>query len=138
MLDFQTENLRKIYDTNVIGLALFTREVVQDMQARGVNDGHIFHINRLLLLYWEQKKTYKRKKLIVIDFSTIWQPFQWEKIIFSISGQYVIQYPGMYAYSASKHAVTVMTEGLRRELRDLKTNIRVTVNSILLLFQESV
>jgi len=51
MLDFQTENLRKIYDTNVIGLALFTREVVQDMQARGVNDGHIFHINRLLLLY---------------------------------------------------------------------------------------
>jgi NADP-dependent 3-hydroxy acid dehydrogenase YdfG len=51
---------------------------------------------------------------------------------FSISGQYVIQYPGMYAYSASKHAVTVMTEGLRRELRDLKTNIRVTVITLLL------
>ncbi|XP_059485514.1 farnesol dehydrogenase-like [Neocloeon triangulifer] len=86
---FKTENLRKIYDTNVIGLALFAREAIQDMQARGVDDGHIFNIN-------------------------------------SISGQYVIQMPGIYAYAGSKHAVTVMTEGLRRELRDLQTKIRVT------------
>lgn len=46
--EFETENFRKIYETNVIGLALFTREVVQDMQARGANDGHIFHINRYI------------------------------------------------------------------------------------------
>jgi len=49
-IEFQTEKLRAIYDTNVIGLALFTREVVQDMQSRGVDDGHIFHINRFLFL----------------------------------------------------------------------------------------
>lgn len=40
-----------------------------------------------------------------------------------------MEFPGIYAYSGSKHAVTVMTEGLRRELRDLGTNIRVTVSS---------
>jgi len=39
----------------------------------------------------------------------------------------MIDYPGIEMYTASKHAVTVLTEGLRRELRDLKTKIRVTV-----------
>jgi NAD(P)-dependent dehydrogenase (short-subunit alcohol dehydrogenase family) len=37
---------RKILDTNVFGLCLFTREVIKDMRDRGVDDGHIFHINR--------------------------------------------------------------------------------------------
>jgi NAD(P)-dependent dehydrogenase (short-subunit alcohol dehydrogenase family) len=47
----------------------------------------------------------------------------------SVSGQSIVEFPGIYAYSGSKHAVTVMTEGLRRELRDLGTNIRVTVST---------
>ncbi|CAB3369325.1 Hypothetical predicted protein [Cloeon dipterum] len=44
----------------------------------------------------------------------------------SICGQYIPQLPTGYIYTASKHAVTVLTEGLRRELRDLQTKIRVT------------
>ncbi|XP_065351269.1 farnesol dehydrogenase-like [Cloeon dipterum] len=82
-------DIRKTLDLNVVGLSLFTRDVIQDMKSRGVNDGHIFHIN-------------------------------------SIAGHEIMRWPGTEIYSASKHAVTVLTEGLRRELRDMGTKIRVT------------
>jgi NADP-dependent 3-hydroxy acid dehydrogenase YdfG len=42
-------------------------------------------------------------------------------------GHFIIPYPGMFLYTASKHSVTVLTEGLRKELSDLKSNIRITV-----------
>ncbi|XP_065349667.1 dehydrogenase/reductase SDR family member 11-like [Cloeon dipterum] len=84
-----SDDVKKIFDTNVIALTVFTREVVQDMKSRGISDGHIFNIN-------------------------------------SICGHYVSEYPTGYIYTASKHAVTVLTEGLRRELRDMQTKIRVT------------
>lgn len=45
-------------------------------------------------------------------------------------GTKVADYAGSYAYSGIKHAVSVMTEGLRRELRDMGTKIRVTVRPI--------
>ena len=41
-----TELIRQILDVNVIGLSLFTREVLTDMRERGVDDGHVFHIGR--------------------------------------------------------------------------------------------
>ncbi|KAF4531859.1 hypothetical protein B566_EDAN000887 [Ephemera danica] len=46
--------------------------------------------------------------------------------ISSVSGQRIMDIPGSYLYGSTKHAVRVLTEGLRRELRDLKTQIRVT------------
>lgn len=36
---------------------------------------------------------------------------------------------GLTMYAASKHAVTALTEGLRRELLNLKSKIRVTVSN---------
>ncbi|KAF4523701.1 hypothetical protein B566_EDAN011565 [Ephemera danica] len=90
IVEIDTEKYHSVFNTNVFGLVTLTREALKDMRERGVDDGHIFHIN-------------------------------------SISGQRMIDVPPLnYVYSASKHAVTVLTEGLRRELRDLKTKIRVT------------
>jgi short-subunit dehydrogenase len=48
-------------------------------------------------------------------------------------GHFIIPYPGMFLYTASKHSVTVLTEGLRKELSDLKSNIRITVRRLFLL-----
>ena len=32
-------------------------------------------------------------------------------------------------YSASKHALTVVNEGVRRELREMKSNVKITVST---------
>lgn len=47
---------------------------------------------------------------------------------YSGGGQRIMEIPQSYVYAGTKHAVRVMTEGLRRELRDMKTKIRVTVS----------
>ncbi|XP_069683499.1 farnesol dehydrogenase-like [Periplaneta americana] len=81
------ENWRKIYDLNVLALSMCTKEALQSMKEKGVDDGHIIHIN-------------------------------------SITGHKMIDPVAMY--SSSKHAVTALTEGLRRELVNQKSKIRVT------------
>lgn len=52
-------------------------------------------------------------------------------ICFSICGHTLPTTPGasMSMYYASKHAVTVLTEGLRQELNGLKSKIRVAVRN---------
>ncbi|CAB3365602.1 Hypothetical predicted protein [Cloeon dipterum] len=89
LLEFDLVAAKKIFDTNVHGLCLFTREAVKDMRSRGVDDGHIVHIS-------------------------------------SIAGHYLAEFKGTGPYSGSKHSVRVLTEALRRELRDAKTKIRVS------------
>ncbi|XP_071441196.1 dehydrogenase/reductase SDR family member 11-like [Hetaerina americana] len=46
--------------------------------------------------------------------------------ISSVAAQVVPPSPEIHFYSASKHAVRALTEGLRQELRDKKSTIRVT------------
>ena len=46
----------------------------------------------------------------------------------SISGHTVDTDAGAHFYNGTKFAVTALTEGLRKELRDLKSNIKVTVS----------
>ncbi|KAF4531860.1 hypothetical protein B566_EDAN000888 [Ephemera danica] len=46
--------------------------------------------------------------------------------ICSTSGQSIIDHPDIAIYAGSKHTIRVMSEYLRRELRDLGTKIRIT------------
>ncbi|KAJ4433792.1 hypothetical protein ANN_16104 [Periplaneta americana] len=40
------KNWRTILELNVLGLSMCTKEAIQSMKERGVDDGHIIHINR--------------------------------------------------------------------------------------------
>ncbi|CAG2056203.1 unnamed protein product [Timema podura] len=44
--DGKTDQWRQILETNILGLNICTREAYQSMKSRGVDDGHIIHINR--------------------------------------------------------------------------------------------
>ncbi|XP_041653010.1 dehydrogenase/reductase SDR family member 11-like [Cheilinus undulatus] len=44
----------------------------------------------------------------------------------SMSGHRVVRHPDAHFYSATKYAVTALTEGLRQELREAKTHIKAT------------
>ncbi|KAK7864258.1 hypothetical protein R5R35_009521 [Gryllus longicercus] len=84
-----TAEWRDILDTNVLGLSMCTREAIQLMREKGVDDGHVVHIG-------------------------------------SIAGHIYPVIPGAEIYGATKHAVRVLTEGLRKELVAAKSKIRVT------------
>lgn len=44
LMDGNTEFWKEVFDTNVLGLCIATREAVRDMRANNVS-GHIIHIN---------------------------------------------------------------------------------------------
>ncbi|XP_049803630.1 farnesol dehydrogenase-like isoform X2 [Schistocerca nitens] len=83
-----TDAWRRQLDVNVLGLSICTREAVQDMLRRGVDDGFIIHIS-------------------------------------SIGGHLPPFASDGAMYSASKHAVRVLLEGLRKDLVARKSKIRV-------------
>ncbi|XP_065082199.1 farnesol dehydrogenase-like [Ochlerotatus camptorhynchus] len=83
-----TQKLREVMDTNVMGLVMCSREAYQSMKNRSV-DGHIVHIN-------------------------------------SVAGHKVVDFPQLNIYSASKYAVTAITETMKNELRNAGTKIKVT------------
>jgi hypothetical protein len=37
---------RSVLDVNLLGLSICTKEALQSMEERGVDDGHIIHISR--------------------------------------------------------------------------------------------
>ena len=47
---------------------------------------------------------------------------------FSMSGHRLIDSKHFYFYSASKYALTAINEGVRRELREMKSNVKMTVS----------
>ncbi|XP_049803020.1 dehydrogenase/reductase SDR family member 11-like [Schistocerca nitens] len=84
----KTEDWKRILDVNVLGLSICTREAVQDMLSRGVDDGFIIHISSLL-------------------------------------GHVQPTNSAIAMYTASKHAVKTLLEGLRKDLVAKKSKIRV-------------
>jgi NAD(P)-dependent dehydrogenase (short-subunit alcohol dehydrogenase family) len=44
--DGPSENWKSIFDLNVLALSVCTKEAIQSMRERQVDDGHIVHINR--------------------------------------------------------------------------------------------
>ncbi|KAL3282663.1 hypothetical protein HHI36_005838 [Cryptolaemus montrouzieri] len=78
---------KKIFDTNVMGLCVATREAIDSMNRNNV-DGHIIHIN-------------------------------------SVVG-HLVPFETVNVYSASKYAVTALTETLRIELLKAESKIKVT------------
>ncbi|XP_067014726.2 farnesol dehydrogenase-like [Anabrus simplex] len=83
-----TEDWKIQLDVNVLGLSICTREAVQNMRARGVDDGHIIHIS-------------------------------------STAGHEVLTCH-IAMYCAAKSAVRALTEGLRKDFVEHKSNMKVT------------
>uniref|UniRef100_A0A023F997 Putative dehydrogenase n=1 Tax=Triatoma infestans TaxID=30076 RepID=A0A023F997_TRIIF len=86
--DCNTEAIKSMFDTNVIGLSIFARESVNSMKSH-FTEGHIININ-------------------------------------SYVGHLIFGVKGMAPYCATKNAVTVLTESLRRELGANNQTIKVT------------
>ncbi|XP_049856574.1 dehydrogenase/reductase SDR family member 11-like [Schistocerca gregaria] len=84
----KTQEWKRILDVNVLGLSICTREAVQDMLRRGVDDGFIIHVSSIVA-----------------------------------HNPPIAAYLSMY--TASKHAVKTLLEGLRKDLVARKSKIRV-------------
>ena len=86
---------------------IVTREFMNQVKERGVDDAHIIFINRLdygyVLLY---------------------------TLCYSISGHSVSSQSPFHFYCATKYAITAIAEGVRQELREMKSNCRATVSAL--------
>ncbi|XP_049772929.1 dehydrogenase/reductase SDR family member 11-like [Schistocerca cancellata] len=89
-----TEEFRRMLEVNVLGLTLYTKEDVNLMRAKGIDDGHIVNIGNV---------------------AGHWTPLMSE---------------GAF-YFGTKHAVRVLSEGLRREFLQRDSRMRVTVHEMM-------
>ncbi|XP_076461356.1 dehydrogenase/reductase SDR family member 11-like [Babylonia areolata] len=80
---------KHMFDVNVLGLLMVTREAFKLMKENDIDDGHIILLN-------------------------------------SMSGIRMMKSKGLHCYGASKFAVSAVREGLRNELREMKSQIRVS------------
>ncbi|KAF0772247.1 farnesol dehydrogenase-like [Aphis craccivora] len=100
----KTNDWKQMFDTNVMGLNICSREAIKFMEEMKIKEGHIININR--------------------------DGFRWQKLgimWLSIGGHY--QFPFMKdiaIYTATKHTVTEITESLRELLGMKNLPIRVT------------
>jgi NAD(P)-dependent dehydrogenase (short-subunit alcohol dehydrogenase family) len=56
--DGPAENWKFIFDLNVLALSVCTKEAIQSMRERQVDDGHIVHINRYVARGLVTRQTY--------------------------------------------------------------------------------
>nr|KAG5713602.1 hypothetical protein BaRGS_024650 [Batillaria attramentaria] len=89
LLTGQPSQWRHMFEVNVLGLLMCTKESFKLMQENNVDDGHIILVN-------------------------------------SMSGVRVVKNKAIHCYAATKFAVTAIREGLRNELRELKSHVRIS------------
>lgn len=89
LLTGETSDWRHMFEVNVLGLMMCTKEAFKTMQEKNIDDGHIVIVN-------------------------------------SLAGVRPINNKDLHCYMATKYAVNAIKEGLRNELRELKTNIRIS------------
>ncbi|XP_076461369.1 dehydrogenase/reductase SDR family member 11-like [Babylonia areolata] len=80
---------KHMFDVNVLGLMMVTKESFKLMQENNIDDGHIILVN-------------------------------------SVAGKTVSSFIPSHCYSATKFAVSALCQGMRNELRALKSRIRIS------------
>ncbi|KAK7506753.1 hypothetical protein BaRGS_00002228 [Batillaria attramentaria] len=89
LLTGQPSQWRHMFEVNVLGLLMCTKESFKLMQENNIDDGHIILVN-------------------------------------STSGFEVPKRKAVHCYAATKFAVTAIREGVRNELRELKSHVRIS------------
>lgn len=110
-----------LWQVNVLGVMIMTREYVKQMEERGPDlQGHIVNINRC------------GDVVRVVMCVCVRVCVQYVCVLTatcSMSGHRMSPTTGFNFYTATKYAVTALTEGTRMELRMKKSKIRVTVSA---------
>nr|CAD7571458.1 unnamed protein product [Timema californicum] len=125
IIENTTSELRKILDVNVLGLSICTREAVKSMRERGVDDGHIININSRDT-WWSRGKVSDfcaggRGSILgpgtdLSDYQTLPSPLT----------RHLRTGGTQLSHQSHGEFYKRLTEGLRRELVQLNSHIRVT------------
>ena len=113
----------------MLAVCICAREAIKSMRERNVDDGHVFNISR-----WIFSVLCFRTSLSFVSYFRL-ASFKGHlsHVDCSMSGHRLTDKTEHF-YAGNKHQVRIMTEGLRRELKEIKSHIRVTVSGSLLLY----